>query len=112
MFRRLFLVILVGFISVSLTAQHPCEKTAREQAMKLLIFHAGESDLTTIDDHAKILPPIKNPVGKESFDVLEIWGYIYKAQYRMRFIFAKTGKGKTDSDYTLMGQEILELARL
>ena len=45
-------------------------------------------------------------LGKEvvqTFDVLEVWGHIYKADYRMRLIYAQI-KGSC----ALMGQEILE----
>jgi len=53
------------------------------------------------------MKPLKNPAGKGQFDVLEVWGHIYKAQYRMRFIYAKVG-----AEHVLMGQEILEFAQL
>jgi len=39
--------------------------------------------------------------------VLEVWGSIYKGNYRMRLIYHVAGK-----DCTLMGQEILEYASL
>jgi hypothetical protein len=39
--------------------------------------------------------------------VLEVWGYIYKGRYRMRFIYFHFGKS-----CILMGQEILEYAKL
>ena len=35
--------------------------------------------------------------------MLEVWGYIYKAEYRMRFIYAQI-----PDSCLLMGQEILE----
>jgi len=37
--------------------------------------------------------------------VLEVWGHIYKGQYRMRLIYARSPK-----DCVLVGQEILEYA--
>jgi hypothetical protein len=42
-------------------------------------------------------------IGNGRFDVLEVYGSIYKATYRMRFIYAQI-KGSR----VLMGQEILE----
>jgi hypothetical protein len=53
----------------------------------------------------KVLPPIRALKGNGRLDVLEVWGYIYKAEYRMRFIYAQ-GAGQC----VLMGQEILENA--
>ena len=42
--------------------------------------------------------------GQEAvLDVLEVWGYIYKAEYRMRFLYAQM-----PGTCVLMGQEILE----
>ena len=90
-------------------ATHPCTAKALEQAKKLLEFHNGPDDRIEIDKNVKVLPPLKNPAGKGSFDVLEVWGYIYKGQYRMRFLFAALPKPNT---CLLMGQEILEHAAL
>lgn len=91
------------------TVSHPCSAKAVEQAKKLLAFHNGPDDRIEIDKTVKVLPPLKNPAGKGSFDVLEVWGYIYKGQYRMRFLFAKLPNPDT---CLLMGQEILEHAAL
>ena len=41
--------------------------------------------------------------GEGRFDVLEVWGFIYKAEYRMHFLYAQI-----PGDCVLMGQEILE----
>jgi len=38
---------------------------------------------------------------------VEVWGYVYKGQYRMRFIYAQPPQ-----NCVLMGQEILEYADL
>jgi hypothetical protein len=56
-----------------------------------------------IDDTVKELAPIKVLKGNGKFDVLEVWGHIYKADYRMRFIYAQI-----KDSCTLMGEEILE----
>lgn len=44
-------------------------------------------------------------MGKGKFDVLGVMGGIYKAEYRMRFIYAQI-----KNTCALMGQEILELS--
>ena len=84
---------------------HPCDADAIKRGMPLLKLHfeADQLDNASVDDTVKELPPIKALKGKGKFDVLEVWGHIYKADYRMRFIYAQV----SDS-CLLMGQEILE----
>jgi hypothetical protein len=87
---------------------HHCAGDASAHAQKLLLFHFGPDGRIEIDESVRVLPPIRNPANRaQRFDVLEMWGHIYKAQYRMRFIYAGS-----PSDCVLMGQEILEYASL
>jgi len=87
---------------------HHCSNAAVEQAKKLLAFHFGPDNRIEIDRSVKVLTPIHNPANKEQLlDVLEVWGYIYKGLYRMRFIYARL-----PGECVLMGQEILEYASL
>ena len=87
---------------------HHCSSAAMEQAKKLLTFHFGSDNRIEIAKSVKELVPIHNPANqKQLFDVLEVWGYIYKGQYRMRFIYAQL-----PGECILMGQEILEYAGL
>lgn len=86
---------------------HHCSTEATIQAKKLLDFHFGLDDRTEIDKHVTVLKPIKNPAGKGKFDVLEIYGHIYKGTYRMRLIYAQT-----ENQCLLVGQEILEMTNL
>lgn len=84
-----------------------CAADAVVQARKLLAFHFGEDDRISIEPNAKSLPAIVNPANRrQRFDVLEVWGFIYKGQYRMRFEYFRMGDGTC----LLMGQEILEYA--
>jgi hypothetical protein len=86
---------------------HRCAADAMQQAQKLLVFHFGADDRIEIDKTARGLAPIRNPANRaQRLDVLEVWGRIYKGQYRMRFIYAQS------PDCVLMGQEILEFASL
>jgi len=84
-----------------------CSEDAIKQARKLLEFHFAEKDnRMEIDKTVKELPSIQNPANKkQKFQVLEVWGYIYKGQYRMRFVYFHSG-----GSCVLMGQEILEYA--
>jgi hypothetical protein len=102
-------VILFSLNSLAYAAPaHPCSSAAREQAKKLLIFHFGPDNRIAIDKSVKKLAPIHNPANKKQLlDVLEVWGYIYKGRYRMRFIYTRI-----PGECVLIGQEILEYASL
>lgn len=96
--------------AATMASSRACTADAIAQAGKLLAFHFGDdSDRLHVDDTAKPLPSIVNPANpKQRFDVLEVWGYIYKGQYRMRFEYFRM----KDGDCVLMGQEILEYAKV
>lgn len=101
---------------------HPCADDARARAAGLLRLHfesegvklapqegapqdgdSGELMNWSIDETATVEQPVSALVGKGKFDVLQVNGYIYKATYRMRFIYAQIPE-----TCVLMGQEILE----
>lgn len=89
---------------------HRCAADAIKHARPLLQLHftdgiGGRVENMDIEPKVKVLPPLKALRGKGQFDVLEVWGYIYKGQYRMRFIYARI-----PGACVLMGQEILEYA--
>jgi hypothetical protein len=87
---------------------HHCAGAASEQARKLLTFHFGPDGRIEIDKSVKVLAPIRNPANRaQRLDVLEVWGHIYKGQYRMRFIYARS-----PNECVLIGQEVLEYASL
>jgi hypothetical protein len=90
------------------SAAPPCASEAVARAKKLLTFHFGEDDRIRIGPDVKEVAPIRNPANKkQQFKVLEVWGSVYKGDYRMRLIYFVSGNG-----CTLMGQEILEYASL
>ena len=98
------------FVPNAAAADHACADDARKRAAALLTLHfndgeAGPIENMSIADEVKALAPIKAMKGKGKFDVLEVWGYIYKGEYRMRFIYAQI-----PDTCLLMGQEILEQA--
>jgi hypothetical protein len=94
--------------AVGAQAVHHCAGAAIEQASKLLTFHFGPDSRIEVATSVKALAPIRNPADKaQRLDVLEVWGHIYKGQYRMRFIYAQL-----PNECVLMGQEILEYASL
>lgn len=89
-------------------AVHACAPDAIQRGKALLTLHfndgqPGDAPIVHIDDAVKALTPVKALKGAGRFDVLEVWGYIYKAEYRMRFLYAQI-----PGECVLMGQEILE----
>jgi hypothetical protein len=106
--KGIFFLILLSISSFNhANPVHPCATQARQQAKKLLEFHFGADERIAIDDKVAVLKPLKNPAGKGKFDVLEVYGYIYKGTYRMHFIY-----GQVQNECVLVGQEILELTNL
>jgi hypothetical protein len=99
---------MISAFVVSAQAQekvHPCAADALQKA-KVLLRLQSEADASQpldVEDSVKLLPPVKALKGKGRFDVLEVWGHVYKADYRMRFIYAQI-----PNTCALMGQEILE----
>jgi hypothetical protein len=91
-----------------LAAPLQCEADALGQAKKLLAFHSDNDSRAEVASHATLLPSIVNPANKaQKFLVLEVIGYVYKANYRMRFLFYPL-----NGDCVLTGQEILELSSM
>jgi hypothetical protein len=83
---------------------HPCDADAQARAVPLLQLHFEDPQAEVgIGDEVRELGPVKALKGSGKFDVLEVWGYIYKAEYRMRFIYAQI-----PDTCLLMGQEIIE----
>jgi len=107
--RILVLLALTGACSSCDAADPPCAAAAIDRAKQLLMFHSGPDERMTIDKTVKQLPSMRNPEDpKQTFEVLEIWGYIYKGRYRMRFMYYNSRA----TSCLLMGEEILEYARL
>ncbi len=111
--RCVVLLLLFLWPCLTVAAAPPvkpaCSVAAVAQAKKLLAFHSDNDDRAEVSNAIKMLPSIRNPANpKQRFDVLEIWGYVYKGQYRMRLEYYRT----RDGECVLMGQEILEHASL
>jgi hypothetical protein len=106
-----FVVFLSLIVSCSLcnAADIPCAAGAMDRAKQLLTFHSGPDERMKIDETVKQLPSMHNPAEqKQEFEVLEIWGNVYKGRYRMRFIYYTSPV----VNCVLMGEEILEYARM
>ena len=106
------LLLFGGWASPTVAAAQPsstaCADDALRQAGKLLAFHSDNDARAHVAEQARPLPSIVNPANPEQrFDVLEVWGALYKGRYRMRFEYYRL-----DDTCVLMGQEILEHASL
>ena len=103
------LVVLAMFAATAgHAAEHRCAADAREQARKLIAFHTESDKNVGVDEEVVQLPSIANPAAKKQrFDVLEVRGYLYKSNYRIRLLYAQV-----PGHCVLMGQEILEHAKL
>ena len=107
---RFFLFIVVAVYTCCIghvaAKEHPCARDALEQAKKLIRFHdEGNHQDSEIADgtQAVEVQPVRAPKGDGMFDVLEVTSEIYKATYRMHFIYMRT------DGCPLVGQEILEI---
>ena len=82
----------------------PVQPTQSPRRISFCAFTVKSPDQPhAVDNDVKVLTPIKALKGNGRFDVLEVWGYIYKTDCRIRLICAQI-KGSC----ALMGQEILE----
>jgi len=106
---RFFLMVVAVYaccIGTVAAKEHPCAADALEQAKKLIRFHdEGNHQDSEIADgtQAVEVQPVRAPKGDGMFDVLEVTSEIYKATYRMHFIYMRT------DGCPLVGQEILEV---
>lgn len=103
---RLFALFVMASTTASHAAPttHHCTADALQQAEKLLKFHNNNDDRAEVSkDSSKFIGSVPALVGKGHFDVLEVWGSVYKGEYRMHFLYAQL-----PDDCALMGEEILE----
>ena len=103
--RLIVAVLLLAAATPAGAEPHACSPDALVKAESLLRFHVGTEAAQPVDveQNVRVLPPVKALKGNGHFDVLEVAGHVYKANYRMRLIYAQI-KGSC----LLMGQEILE----
>ena len=98
---KVMIALLLFVVTAAAAAQaepHACAADAIAKADQLLRFH-GEvqsGQPAAVDQNVKVLPPVKALKGNGRFDVLEVWGHIYKADYRMRLIYAHQRLTRTD----------------
>lgn len=90
------------------TTAHACASDALTRAVKLLALQAESDQTGSIGKSVVVMKSVRNPANKkQKFDVLAISGFVYKAEYRMRFLYAQI-----PGQCALVGQEILEYTSL
>ena len=100
--------LLLASGATQAASTHPCASDATSRAAKLLALQAESDQPGTVGKTVATLKPIRNPANsKQKFDVLAITGFVYKAKYRMRFLYAQI-----PGQCALVGQEILEFTGL
>ncbi|MGB8871111.1 MAG: hypothetical protein WCC96_17960 [Rhodomicrobium sp.] len=105
--RSFALALIVTLSLVSRAASHPCAADAVQKAKKLMRLHDQglHADNEISDGTAALeVAPIRASKGRGEFDVLEVNSSIYKATYRMHFIYMRL------DGCPLLGQEIIEMA--
>lgn len=95
---------LVVSLPANASAAHPCAQDAIRRAGKLLALHTDGDQAGSVAKTTTVLTPVRNPANsQQKFDVIAVSGYVYKAEYRMRFLYAQM-----PGQCVLVGQEILE----
>ena len=79
---------------------------------ELIVFYrhpdeTGFSGQWSVDESAAKVRTVAAITGKRRYDVLQVWGNVYKGRYRMRLIYAIVR-----GECVLMGEERLEDAIL
>lgn len=87
------------------SAPHHCAEDAKVVAMQVLKLHTQADDRAVLEDKVTTMAPIRALKGRGKLDVLEVWGNVYKADYRIRVLYAQI----KDSCASL-GFEIIEAA--
>lgn len=88
---------------------HRCAGDALKCAPALLKLHLPDAGHPFgFDKKVEQITSVANPAApRQSFDVLQVWGFVYKAKYRLRFLYAQLA-----GSCVLMGQEVMEHAKL
>ncbi|MDI6539865.1 hypothetical protein QMA77_23410 [Pantoea ananatis] len=110
--RRFFTLaaLIVSAYSLPLLAETSslmCQGEALKDARSLLGFYNNNDPRVAIENKVTPLSVLTNPANTtQHFDVLEVWGFVYKGKYRMRLIYSP------QVHCLRMGEEILEYASL
>lgn len=103
---RLFLLFIALAGPAQAQTPHACSGDALARARTLVRFHLADPGMEAqIADGtaARRIADVATLTGKGKLDVLEVTTDVYKARYRMRFLYAQL-----PGTCALLGQEILD----
>jgi hypothetical protein len=105
---KIFLAFVIAIATTSADAytnpKPMCRAETLLRAEKLLALQSENDERRELDEtRLKRLPPLKDPAGDGALEVEEVWAYVYKGEYRMRFTY-RMSAGKC----VLIGEEIIE----
>jgi hypothetical protein len=103
-------VVLLATTTPAAASAHPCAAHAQERAEALLQLHYADGDhpeavSAGVDQRVRVLAPVRALRGRGLLDVLELRGHVYRAEFRIRMIYARI-----PGSCALMGQEVLEIS--
>lgn len=79
-----------------------CSDAARATALSLLKLHSEGDDRASVDSKVRLARPVRAPKGKGRLTVLEVTGFVYKAEYRIRVLYLPKGCAR-------VGVELIEV---
>ena len=85
-------------------AAERCITQAKETALKILKLHSNNDDRATVAETVTAKPGINSPT-KVKLEVVEVPGFVYKAEYRLRVLFLQEPQS-----CTVMGFELVDLS--
>ena len=107
-FQLFFLMAFPG-AALAITQTPRCAAAVLDAASKLLAGHSkAGTDANPhefyVEPNLIALPSVRNPAKKsERLDVVEVWGSVYRATFRMRFLLIPK-----IPDCVIFGQEIID----
>ena len=85
-------------------AAERCVTQAKETALKILKLHSNNDDRASVAETVTAKPGISSP-RKVKLEVVEVPGFVYKAEYRLRVLFLQEPQS-----CTVMGFELVDLS--
>lgn len=90
---------------LAMAADHACAEDASRRAKALIAFNYPTSPEFALlgERPVRVLAPIKRPEIGDRLDVLEVYGFVHRARYRVRILYAQ-------GNCTMLGQEIVDIS--
>lgn len=82
---------------------HACADAARATALQLLRLHSDNDDRAAVQRDIRKVAGVRAPKGKGRLDVLEVRGFVYKAEYRIRVLYLPQGCARVGFELVEVG---------